>query len=47
MGLSKPSRTIKVEPLRREAPAPEPRRTEPTPEKVPAAPEREREKVGS
>lgn len=45
MGLEGPSREIKVEPL--EAPAqPAPER-EPAPEKVPAAPEREPEKVGA
>lgn len=44
MGLGGPSKTIKVDPVRRTAPAPEPTRA---PEKAPAAPEREKEKVGS
>lgn len=42
MGLDGPSRTIKVEPVRRTDPQPEPARHEPQPEKVP---DREKEKV--
>lgn len=43
MGLSGPSKTTKVEPLRRTAPAPEPARR--TPEREPAPSKREKEKV--
>ncbi|MET0600534.1 MAG: hypothetical protein ABW167_00950 [Baekduia sp.] len=43
MGLGGPSKTIKADPVRRTAPAPEPQRAEPV--KEPAAPERE--KVGA
>jgi hypothetical protein len=42
MGLNGPSKTIKSEPVRRTAPAPEPTRT--APPKEPVAP-KEREKV--
>lgn len=46
-GLEGPSRTIKVDPVRRTAPAPEPQRHEPVKEPVGPAREREKEKVGS
>lgn len=42
MGLSAPSRIIKSDPIKRTAPAPEPKRTEPAPAKEPARREREK-----
>lgn len=47
LGLEGPAREIKVEPMRRTEPAREPEREQPQRETVPAAPEREPERVGA